>query len=419
MKSHFAKRLACGTALALALAAGSAAAQEKVEVVHWWTSGGEAAALKILKDKLEGQGVAWQDAAVAGGGGQQARTVLQARVASGNPPTSMQMLGFVIHDWAAEGSLGDLNPLAKEAKWDQVVPAALQKFSMYDGKWVAAPVNIHSTNWLWINKAALDKVGGKAPTTFDEFIALAQKFKAAGMIPLAHGGQPWQDATVFDGAVISAGGPELYRKAFIELDEAALKSDGMKKAFDQLRQIRGLVDPNFSGRDWNLATTMVIKGEAAMQIMGDWAKGEWVNAGKKPGVDVVCVRYPGSQGAVTFNSDQFAFFKVGPAQEKAQMQMAKDVMDPDFQVKFNLIKGSVPARTDAPMDQFDDCGKKAMADVKEAASKNTLMGSLAHGHAAPEAVKGAVTDVVTEFFNSQMSSDEAVTKLAEAVKLAQ
>ena len=103
------------------------------------------------------------------------------------------------------------------------------------------------------------------------------------MTPVAHGGQAWQDATIFDGAVISAGGPEFYKKAFIELDEEALGSDTMKKAFDQLRAIRGMVDPNFPGRDWNLATAMVIKGQAGMQIMGDWAKGEFVNAGKKPG----------------------------------------------------------------------------------------------------------------------------------------
>ena len=115
---------------------------------------------------------------------------------------------------------------------------------------------------------------------------------------MAHGGQAWQDATIFDGAVISAGGPEFYKKAFIELDEEALGSDTMAKAFDQLRAIRGMVDPNFPGRDWNLATAMVINGQAGMQIMGDWAKGEWINAGKVPGKDVLCFRYPGTQGTV-------------------------------------------------------------------------------------------------------------------------
>ena len=187
---------------------------------------------------------------------------------------------------------------------------------------MAAPFNMHSTNWVWVNKALFDKVGGPEPTTWENFVALAGKFKEAGVIPVAHGGQAWQDATIFDGAVISAGGPDFYKKAFIELDEESLASPTMAKAFDQLRAIRGMVDPNFSGRDWNLATAMVINGQAGMQIMGDWAKGEFVNAGKTPGTDFLCFRYPGTQGTVTFNSDAFGMMKVGEEEQAAQFKLA-------------------------------------------------------------------------------------------------
>src|SRR4051794_8169034 len=198
--------LAGVAALGLVAATASARAEESVEVIHWWTSGGEAAALKVLRENLEKEGVQWKDAAIAGGGGDQARTVLQARIASGNPPTAMQMLGLVVHDWAGEGVLRSLDPVASKEGWDKVVPPAVQSIVKYDGHWVAVPFNIHSTNWVWINKPLLDKVGGKAPTSFDEFVGLAKKFRAAGVIPIAHGGQPWQDATVFDSAVLSAGG---------------------------------------------------------------------------------------------------------------------------------------------------------------------------------------------------------------------
>src|SRR5262244_3256402 len=260
-------------AVALTLAAGSVRAAE-VEVLHWWTSGGEAAALNVLKKDLESKGVTWKDMPVAGGGGTQAMTVLRARVSSGQPPTAVQMLGFDILDWAEQGVLGDLNEVAEEGGWDKVVPAAIQKFSKYDGQWIAAPVNVHSTNWIWANKAVLDKVGVAQPTNWDELIAALDKIKAAGLIPLAHGGQPWQDATIFDSVVLNTGGPDFYKKALIDLDADALGSDTMKKVFDRMAQLRGYVDPNFPGRDWNLASAMVIKGEAGMQIMGDWAKGE-------------------------------------------------------------------------------------------------------------------------------------------------
>ncbi len=386
MRGIFGKTMTA--AAVLALTTGFARATD-VEVLHWWTSGGEAAALNVLKDNLAGGGTGWVDMPVAGGGGEAAMTALRARVTAGDSPTAVQMLGFDIQDWAAEGALADLTATAQAEGWDKVVPAALQKFSTHDGKWVAAPVNVHSTNWVWINKAALDATGLPAPTTWDELVAVLDKMKENGITPLAHGGQPWQEATVFDGIVLSMGG-DFYQKAFVDLDPAALGGDQMATAFDHLIKLRSYVDDNFSGRDWNLASAMVINGEAGMQMMGDWAKGEFLKAGKVPGTDFVCIRFPGTQGSVTFNSDQFAMFNQTDAgKQEAQVNMAKAIMDPAFQSAFNVVKGSVPARTDVPNDAFDDCGKKGMADLAEANTAGTLYGSMAHGHAAPASVKNA------------------------------
>ena len=252
-------------------------AQQSVEVLHWWTSGGEASALNVLKKTLESQGVTWNDMPVAGGGGEAAMTAVRARVTSGNPPTAVQMLGFDIVDWAKQGVLADLNDVAAKNNWDKTVPAAIQKFSKYNGKWIAAPVNLHSTNWIWANKEVLAKAGVTTePKTFDEFIADAQKVQKAGFIAIAHGGQPWQEATIFDSVVLSTGGVDYYKKAFIELDPKSLDSATTLKVFERMSQIRKLVDKDFSGRDWNVASGMVISGKAGFQIMGDWAKGEFV-----------------------------------------------------------------------------------------------------------------------------------------------
>ena len=390
---------------------------DEVEVLHWWTSGGEAAALDVLKKDLESKGVTWKDMPVAGGGGEAAMTALRARVTAGNPPTAVQALGFDITDWAKQGVLGDLNEVATAEGWDAVIPTALQNFSKHDGKWIAAPVNVHSTNWVWINKAALDAAGGKAPESWDELVAVLDKMKANGITPLAHGGQPWQDATIFDAVVLSMG-PDFYKSAMIDLDPAALSGDKMVEVFNRMAKLRSYVDDNFSGRDWNLASAMVIEGKGGMQMMGDWAKGEFLKAGKKPGVDFVCIRFPGTQGAVTFNSDQFMMFNVGDAQKKAQLLMASAIENPTFQSAFNVVKGSVPARTDVSNEAFDDCGKKGMADLAEANGKGTLMGSMAHGHAAPAAVKNAVYDVVTRHFNGEMDPAAAAKELADAVAAA-
>ncbi|MBB5534503.1 ABC transporter substrate-binding protein [Rhizobium giardinii] len=392
-------------------------AAESVEVLHWWTSGGEAAALDVLKKDLESKGISWTDMPVAGGGGTEAMTVLRARVTSGNAPTAVQMLGFDILDWAKEGALGNLDDTAAKEGWDKVIPTALQQFSKYDGHWIAAPVNVHSTNWVWINKAALDKAGGKEPQNWDELIALLDNFKAQGITPVAHGGQPWQDATIFDAVVLSLG-TDFYKQAFIDLDPAALGGDKMKEAFDRMTKLRSYVDDNFSGRDWNLASAMVIEGKAGLQFMGDWAKGEFVKAKKVPGTDFICMRFPGTQGAVTFNSDQFAMFKVSEDKVPAQLQMASAIESPTFQSAFNVVKGSVPARTDVPDTDFDACGKKGIKDLAEANASGKLFGSMAHGHANPASVKNAIYDVVTRQFNGELSSEDAVKELASAVEAA-
>ncbi|WP_436000001.1 ABC transporter substrate-binding protein [Rhizobium sp. LjRoot30] len=405
------------TAVALAMMAGAAQAAENVEVLHWWTSGGEAAALDVLKKDLEGKGISWTDMPVAGGGGTEAMTVLRARVTAGNAPTAVQMLGFDILDWAKEGALGNLDDVAAKEGWDKVIPGALQQFSKYDGHWIAAPVNVHSTNWMWINKAALDKAGGKEPQNWDELVALLDNFKAQGITPIAHGGQPWQDATIFDAVVLSLG-TDFYKSAFIDLDPAALGGDKMKTAFERMTKLRSYVDDNFSGRDWNLASAMVIEGKAGVQFMGDWAKGEFVKAKQVPGTDFVCIRYPETQGSVTFNSDQFAMFKVADDKIPAQMAMASAIESPVFQSAFNVVKGSAPARTDVSNEAFDACGKKAMADLADADKNGKLFGSMAHGHANPAAVKNAIYDVVTREFNGELSAEDAVKELAAAVEAA-
>ncbi|MFS4438432.1 ABC transporter substrate-binding protein [Paracoccaceae bacterium GXU_MW_L88] len=404
--------------LALATTASFVQAQE-VEVLHWWTAGGEAAALNVLKEDLETQGITWQDMPVAGGGGEQAMTVLRARVTSGNAPTAVQMLGFDITDWASEGVLADLNAIAEEGGWGDVVPEALQAFSKYEDQWVAAPVNVHSVNWVWANKAVLEENGITPPETWEEFESALATLQEAGVTPIAQGGQPWQEATVMDSLIMGVGGPEFYQATMIDLDPEALGSEQMVEAFRRLGVIRDNVDDNFSGRDWNLATAMVINGEAAFQIMGDWAKGEFVKAELTPDEDYLCFRMPGTQDQVIFNADQFAMFDQGGEVSEEQAALANAIMSPEFQSAFNVVKGSVPARTDVSDEAFDACGKKGIADLQAANESGNVFGSMAHGYGAPASVKNAYYDAVTAFFNSDMDPETAAEELVSAIEIAQ
>jgi glucose/mannose transport system substrate-binding protein len=399
----------------LVLAGSFSASAAEVEVLHYWTSGGEAKSAAELKKILESKGHSWKDFAVAGGGGDNAMTALKARVVAGNAPTAAQIKGPSIQEWGKEGTLADISAATKE--WDKLLPKNVADVMKYKGKYVAAPVNVHRVNWLWINQDALNKAGGKAPTNYEEFFKLAEAFKAQGLIPVAHGGQPWQDATVFESVALGVGGADFYNKALVKLDPAAITSPTMTKVFDTLGKLKTYIDKDAAGRDWNLATAMIMNNKAGMQFMGDWAKGEFSAAGKVSGKDYACAAAPGTGKAYTFNIDSFAMFKVKDAgAQKGQLALAESIMSPEFQEVFNLNKGSIPVRPGVKKDKFDACALTSMADFDSTAKNGGLVPSFAHGMAIPSATQGAIVDVIAKFMNSNQTSAEAVAALAKAAK---
>ncbi|KTC37238.1 sugar ABC transporter substrate-binding protein [Pseudomonas putida] len=361
------------------LSAMAADSKGSVEVVHWWTSGGEKAAVDVLKAQVEKDGFTWKDGAVAGGGGSTAMTVLKSRAVAGNPPGVAQIKGPDIQEWASTGLLDTdvLKDVAKSEKWDSLLDKKVSDTVKYDGDYVAVPVNIHRVNWLWINPEVFKKAGiTKNPTTLEEFYAAGDKLKAAGFIPLAHGGQPWQDSTVSDG----------------------------------------------KGQDWNLEAAKVINGKAGMQIMGDWAKSEWTAAKKVAGKDYECVAFPGTDKAFTYNIDSLAVFKQKDAGTAAgQQDIAKVVLGENFQKVFSINKGSIPVRNDMlnNMEQlgFDSCAQTAAKDFLADAKSGGLQPSMAHNMATTLAVQGAFFDVVTNYINDPKADPaDTAKKLGAAVK---
>ena len=407
-------------ALAGSILALPAMADPSVEVMHFWTSGGEAAALSAVRDAVVAGGVAWEDAPVAGGGGDAARTVMQARIAAGDAPTAMLMLGQNIIDWADAGMLGDVNAVAERDGWSDVLPDAVRAFTEIDGRYVSAPTNVHRTDMIWASRAAFEAIGAEIPTTWAEFNALTPRFLEAGIIPLAHGGQAWQEAYMFEAVLFGIGGADFYRQALVELDEAALTSPTMLEVFAQMALIRDtMIDADFSGRDWNLATAMVINGSAAMQIMGDWAKGEFTNAGQAAGEDFLCFPVPhADQTGFVYLVNSLTFFEqTDPDRLAGQAALAEAIMDPAVQIAFNIAKGSIPARSDVDLSALDACAQATASDFSAADEAGTAVPTFAGSHAAPAAVVGGATDAITEFFNSDMAPEEGVALLSEAVAL--
>jgi len=246
----------------------------------------------------------------------------------------------------------------------------------------------------------------------------AEALKKAGIVPVAHGGQNWQDFTTFESVALGVGGADFYKKALVQLDQPTLTGATMTKVLDTFKKVKTYTDKNAPGRDWNLATAMVIKGEAGMQLMGDWAKGEFMAAGKAPGKDFSCVAAPGTGKSFTFNVDSFAMFKLkNEANVKAQKDLAAAIMSTDFQEVFNLNKGSIPVRLNMNLAKFDDCAKLSSKDFVDTAKSGALVPSVAHGMAIASATSGAIQDAVSQFWNDdKMSTKDAQAKIAAAAK---
>ena len=116
------------------------------------------------------------------------------------PPSASQIKGPTIQEYDQEGVVAPYNidAIAKAEGWDSLLDpmiAAVHKCQNNSGPYCAAPVNIHRIDWMWANKAVFDANGISVPSTWDELNAAAEKLQAAGIIPFAHGGQAWQDAT--------------------------------------------------------------------------------------------------------------------------------------------------------------------------------------------------------------------------------
>ncbi len=349
----------------VAAAAPAAADPLKAEVMHWWTSGGESAAVKVFADSFDKAGGQWIDSAVAGG--EAARAAEMSRVVGGNPPAAMQFnYGKQFAELVNNGYLRDLTAIAKEENWAKIMPPAVIKAITFDGKVYAVPVNVHANNWAWISTDAFKKAGTEWPKSWDDFFPTLDKLKAAGVTPLALGAQAWQERILFEFILNSEGGADTYRKVFVDHDVDTIKGPKFKAAVATMGKLRAYVDDGSAGRNWNDTTALVISGKAGFQVMGDWSKGEFRAAGKKHGTDYTCQTGVGDAGGYIYAGDVFVLPKNDGAEvAKAQDLLVKTMLSPDVQVAFNAIKGSIPVRNDVDTSKVDPCGQIGLALLKQ------------------------------------------------------
>ena len=381
---------------------------EELEVTHWWTSGGEAAAVAELAKAFDASGDKWVDGAIAGGGGT-ARPIMISRITGGDPMGATQFNhGQQALELVEAGLMLDLTDVAVAEGWkEKVFPPSLLDACTVDGKIYCAPVNIHSPEWLWLSNKVYEDIGIPVPTNWTEFVASADQVRAAGKIPLALGDQPWQSNLAFGALTIGVGGLDLWKKVNIDKDMAAAAGPEMAAVFQAAADARKLaVGSNV--QDWNQATNLVITDAAAGQIMGDWAQGEFQVANEVAGKDYTCLPGMGMNAYISTGGDAFYFPKLdNPEKEAAQKRLAAQLVSPEVQVAFNLKKGSLPIRGDVDLAAANDCMKKGLEIL---ASGNIVPSG--DQVWSPDTQKQA-EDLMVEFWKSEMPAADAQAKWVE------
>jgi len=305
----------------------------------------------------------------------------------------------------------DLTDVAEANNWKEVIyPPGLLESCTLDGKIYCAPVNIHSPEWLWLSNKVYEDLGLPVPTNWNEFVETAPQVDAAGKIPLALGNQPWQSNLAFGALVIGIGGLDLWKKVNIDKDMEAAAGPEMAVVFKAAADARKLTAKS-TVQDWNQATNLVITDEAAGQIMGDWAQGEFQVAGEVAGKDYTCLPGLGLNEYISTGGDAFYFPKLDdPEKEAAQKRLAALLVSPEVQVAFNLKKGSLPIRGDIDLAAANDCMKKGLE-------------ILAGGNIVPSGdqvwsadVQKQNEDLMVEFWKSDMDPVAAQAQWVENLK---
>ncbi len=341
--------------------AGSAYAAD-LEVTHWWTSGGEAAAVsEFAKAFNEKTDHSWVDGAIAGSGGT-ARPIIISRILGGDPMHATQLNhGRQAEELIEAGLMLDLTDVAEAEGWADIVnPTSLLDSCTVDGRIYCAPVNIHSWQWIWLSHQAYADAGVDVPSNWDEFVASAPALEAAGKIPLAMGQQPWQSNGAFGVMSIAIAGIDAWSEVLINKNPEVAGGPEYAKVFEAAANARSFA-ANSNVQDWNQATNLVITGQAGGQIMGDWAQGEFQVAGQVAGQDYTCLPGLGVNEIISTGGDAF-YFPVNddPDITAAQKEMAALLLSPEVQVAFNLAKGSLPIRGDIDLSAANDCMKKGL-----------------------------------------------------------
>ncbi|MFT3968876.1 MAG: extracellular solute-binding protein [Micropruina sp.] len=384
----------------------------EVGVFTWWADGSEKVGLDALvtlfKEKYPND--TFVNLAVAGGAGVNAKAKLAADLQNGNPPDSFQgHAGAELQDYIRASQIEPVDEVITALGGASVFPQSLLDLLTVQGNIYSVPSNIHRANVVWANPAVLKMANASAePADIDSWLADMQKLKDAGVAtPLSVAGT-WTQVQLFETVLIADLGLDGYTQLFTAQGDWG--SDAVKKAVGHYAKLLSYANTASDGDDWPGATDAVINGKAAYNVMGDWAVAQFTLKNKKDGVDYTYFPVPGTKGVFDFLADSFTLPKNAKNPGGAKDWLAL-VGSAEGQKAFNLAKGSIPARTDVPSDDFPAYQKTAMASFKA----DKIAPSIAHGAAVSQAWNSDISSAISKFYRSKNQAT-LVTDLVAAAK---
>ncbi len=401
----------CVVLVATLAVAAAAAPQGKLEIFSWW-AGDEGPALEALIALYEAKypEVTVINATVTGGAGVHAKAVLKTRMLGGDPPDSFQVHAGqeLIGTWVVAQRMEDLTWLFQEEGWFEVFPAdLLALISTDEGIW-SVPVNIHRSNVMYYIPENLKKWGVEPPKTWDEFLAIAPSLQEQGVIPLSLG-ENWTAIHLWESVALSYLGPDKYDDLWAgKLSWTSPEVVGVWELFGRILEY---TNPDAPSLSWQQATDMVVAGQAAFNIMGDWASGYMsVTLGVKPEEGYGWAPSPGTEGVFMALSDSFGL-PVGCPNRENTIAWLKTIGSKEGQDTFNPLKGSISPRIDSDLSKYDVYLQSAARDYQS----NRIVGSLAHGTVANERFMNDFATVMDIFLANK--DPQAAAYAAQAVAI--
>ena len=373
-----------------------AAPLQTLQTLHWWTSASERRAADLLGARLAEEGVAWKDGAIPGGAGVGADKVLKSRVLAGDAPDAMQLIGTSLDEWADAGLLLEIDKVAQADNWRSVLFPSIFQLVQHRQHVFGVPLGIHRINSLFYNQKLFRKYKLAPPANWAELAQAARVLQAAGVTPLAQSSEPWQIATLFENLVLAEGGPAYYRALFVAQTAQATADRRLLQALERLRIMKTWTARPVAERSWTAVVRQVANGEAAMVVMGDWAKGELNEWGLQADVEFGCIAMPGTDNYHLYSVDTVAMFASDYSHMPAQEKLASVAVRPSVQAEFNRLKGSVPVRRDADTAKMDSCARASWRTFARGPAQQVP--SLAHRMAADQESREAIIAEIYRYF---------------------